>query len=128
MDSLKMDATHQSDAPWADPAEHILRADAGLTDDQRERLWEIFHDSPTPDNLARRLQYHDIALDTKHRLFEAKRLTAPAENATDRTVSALKRVARIDPKILETAEKHPTVLKALTDAAHVGTNHKTKSK
>jgi hypothetical protein len=129
MDSLKMDATHQPDSPlWLDPAEHILRADAGLTDDQRERLWEIFHDSPTPEALARVLQYHDVSNDTKHQLFEAKRRTAPAETATDRTVSALKRVASIDPKILETAEKHPTVLKALSDAAHVGTNHKTKSK
>ena len=128
MDSLKMDATHQSDAPWADPAERILRADAGLTDDQRERLWQIFHDSVTPEALARVLQYHDVSNDTKHQLFEAKRRTAPAETATDRTVSALKRVASIDPKILETAERHPTVLKALADAAMSDKSYKTKSK
>ena len=124
-----MDATHQSDAPlWADPAEQILRTDAVLTDDQRERLWEIFHDSSTPEALAKVLRYHDISNATKHGLFEAKRRTAPVESPTDRTVSALKRVAQIDPRILETAEKHPTALKALADAAMSDKSHQTKSK
>ena len=124
-----MDATHQPDSPlWLDPAEHILRADAGLTDDQRERLWGIFHDSSTPEALAKVLRYHDISNATKHGLFEAKRRTAPVESPTDRTVSALKRVARIDPQMLEVAEKHPTVLKALADAAMSDKSHKTKSK
>jgi hypothetical protein len=127
MDPLT-DRTHQSTPLWADPAEGILRGDASLTDDQRERLWEIFHDSPTPETLAKVLQYHDVSNETRHQLFEAKRLTAPAENATDRTASALTRVAQIDPRILETAEKHPTVLKALTDSAMSDKSHKTKSK
>jgi hypothetical protein len=124
-----MEATHQPDSPlWMDPAEQILRADVGLTDDQRERLWEIFHDSPTPEALAKVLQYHDVSNATKHGLFEAKRRTAPATSPVERTVSALRSVASIDPHILETADKHPTVLKALTDAAMSGKNYKTKSK
>ena len=124
-----MDATHQPDPPlWADPAEHILRADAGLADEQRARLWEIFHDSPTPEALAKVIQYHDVSNATKQGLFEAKRRTAPVESATDRTAAALKRIASIDPHILETAEKHPTVLKALTDSAMSDKSHKTKSK
>jgi hypothetical protein len=113
-----METAHQSDAPlWADPAEGILRSDGSLTDERRATLWELFHDSASPADLARRLQYHDVSNGTKHQLFEAKRLTAPVESPTDRTVSALKRMARIDPRILEAAEKHPTAMKALADAA-----------
>jgi hypothetical protein len=107
-----------ADSPAVDQAEGILRADDGLTDERRAVLYDIYHDSQTPEALAKILQYHDLPNETKHLLFLAKQRTARPLGLVERTAAALHRVAQIDPKILEVAEAHPIATRALTDAAN----------
>jgi hypothetical protein len=54
--------------------------------------------------------------DTRHRLFEAKKATAPAIDPVHEVRKAIEGVSRIDPAVLAAAESHPTVLRALTDS------------
>jgi hypothetical protein len=47
----------------------------------------------------------------------AKQATAPPQEDSEEIVADLRQLSQIDPKVLETAERYPTMAKALIDAA-----------
>jgi hypothetical protein len=100
----------------ASPAEPILRGDPALSDEQRADLFDIFHGSKDPNELVQKLQTLAVPDDTKHRLFQAKQASMPAE-PLDKVSSAVDRLAQLDPQKREIAEAHPNLLKALVGAA-----------
>jgi hypothetical protein len=102
--------------PADDPAESILRQAPELTDQMRETLWEVFHSKATPEELAKALQHFSASNDTKHKLWTAKTLTAPAVDHVARARAAIESVGKMDSATLEAAEKHPTVLKMIANA------------
>lgn len=100
-------------SPFLDPAQPILAAHPAISDDQRADLWDIFHGSKNPDELAAKLQSLGVPDDVKQSLFEAKTQNMPAVEPVAKAVDVLKTVAGLDPKILDAAEGHPNVTKAL---------------
>lgn len=101
--------------PFTDHAAPVLSADPTLSDESRASLWDAFHNK-SADELVQHLHEQDISPDTKQSLFEAKKASMPAPTPHDTVVAAIQRMAQLDPKVLDLAESHPTVLKALTSA------------
>ncbi len=102
-------------SPFLDPAQPILAAHPAITDDQRADLWDIFHGSKDPAELATKLQPLGVPDDVKQSLFEAKTQNAPAVEPVAKAISVLKTVAGLDKDVLDTAESHPNITKALLD-------------
>jgi hypothetical protein len=103
----------RSDAPLDDAAV-ILRGEPTINDDQRADLWDLYHATKTPSELARHLQAIPVHPDLKQQLFTAKQKSV---DPIDRVVEVLSQLKQIDPRTLDLAEKSPTVLKALMSAA-----------
>ena len=103
--------------PFTDLATPILRADPVLSDENRADLFDIFHDSKNPEELAQKLQPLLVPDDTKRKLLAAKQTATPVLDPLDKTTAAIKRVSELDATTLDLAEAHPNVLKALTTAA-----------
>ena len=100
-------------SPFLDPAQPILAAHPAISDEQKADLWDIFHGTKSPDELATKLQPLGVPDDVKQSLFEAKTQNAPAVEPVAKAISVLKTVAELDPKVLDAAEGHPNVTKAL---------------
>jgi hypothetical protein len=102
-------------APYLDHAKRILADDPSLDNSDRADLWDIFHSSRDTRELATRLNDADIPQHVAESLIDAKRLTEPkAEPAEPNpAMDALNKLEAIDEKVLQLAESHPTVLKAL---------------
>jgi len=115
--ALPTDSSQNATGPYQDPAEGILRGDTSITDEDRASLWDAFHNSKSPNELAQKLQPLGIPSDTKHKLWAAKQATAPVASPVDKVTEALNRLKQIDPDTLAVAEKFPTVAKAFIDAA-----------
>jgi len=105
-----------ADSPAVDPAEPILRGDPNMTDEGRATAYDMFHGSKDHLELARKIQHVEMSNDTRHRLFMAKQLTAPAVDPVSKARAAIEMVSKMDPNDLEIAEKHPTVLKLIAGA------------
>jgi hypothetical protein len=80
-------------------------------------LWDVFHKTRDPNELAQKLQVLAIPSDTKHALWQAKTETVPVPSQVDKVAAALGKLKTLDTDTLEMAEKYPTVSKALVDAA-----------
>ena len=104
-------------SPFQDHAAPILSAEPAINDQQREQLWDVFHQSKDPNELAQKLVPLAVPDDLKHKLWTAKQSVAPVVPPVDKTVAAMQRMVDLDPKVLATAEAHPNVLKVLTSAA-----------
>lgn len=115
-------------SPFMDHASPILAGDPVLSDANRADLWDIFHSSKDPNELAQHLQSLAtpadptkqplvVPEDTKKRLWEAKQKSMPVAGPVDKVTAAMTQLSQIDPKVLEVAESHPNVLKVLTAAA-----------
>jgi hypothetical protein len=104
-------------SPFLDHAAPILSAEPAINDQQREQLWDVFHQSKDPNELAQKLVPLAVPDDLKHKLWTAKQAVAPAIPPVDKTVAAMQKMVALDPKVLETAEAHPNVLKVMTSAA-----------
>jgi hypothetical protein len=114
-------------SPFQDHAAPILQGDPSLSDQARSNLWDIFHGSKDPAELAQKLQnvpHPDdptqtlrVPDDTKHKLWEAKQASMPVAPPVDKVTEAVQRMVALDPKTLDTAESHPNMLKAFTTAA-----------
>jgi hypothetical protein len=102
--------------PMHDCAEHILRLELA-SDEVRANAWEAFHQSQTPEELVTNLRPIPISDETKRALLLAKQITQPPPTPVDKVVSALGAMAKMNPHVLAAAESHPTVAKALIDAA-----------
>jgi hypothetical protein len=104
-------------SPFLDPAEPILRGDPALSDEHRKNLWDIFHLSKDPNELAQHLQPLVVPESTKHALFQAKQASVPPVEPLDKAFGAIQKLAQMDPKMADFAEAHPNLLKTLTSAA-----------
>jgi hypothetical protein len=103
-------------SPFIDHAAPILAAEPAITDHQRADLWDAFH-TKNADELTQHLAPLAVPDDLKHKLWTAKQSLAPALPPVDKVTAAMQRMVTLDPKVLETAEAHPNVLKVLTTAA-----------
>jgi hypothetical protein len=102
---------------FVDPAQPILAGAPSITDEDRANLWDVFHNSKDHNELVRHLTPAAIPDSLKAQLYEAKKKNAPVVEPLDKVTEAVRRVSQIDPKVLDLAESHPNVLKALTGAA-----------
>src|ERR1700676_268675 len=103
-------------SPFMDHAAPVLAGEPTINDQQRADLWDAFH-TKSPEELVQHLQPLAVPDDFKHKLFTAKQASMPAPEPMDRVAEALTRIKSIDPAVLDVAEQHPNVLKAMTAAA-----------
>lgn len=103
------------DTPTTDLAKQILGSDPQLQDEDRAALWNVFHKSKSPAELAQILVPSSVPDDTKRRLVQAKQqlMPPPSDNPV---ADATSKMAALPPDQLELAEKHPAVLKAFLAA------------
>ena len=107
-----------SQSPFVDHAAPILAGDPAITDEQRADLWDVFNKSKDHNELAQHLQdMTAVPDDTKQALFDAKKKAIPPVEPLDKVTAAIARIKQIPPDVLEMAESHPNVLKAITSAA-----------
>lgn len=111
-------------SPFVDHAAPILAGDPVLSDENRADLWDIFHQSKNPAELAAQLAPLAIPDDTKHRLYEAKISSVPSVvEPLDKASAIITHIAQLPPAALDIAETHPNVLKtvaALMNATEKG--------
>ncbi len=50
-----------------------------MTDEARATAWDMYHGSKDHNDLAQKIQHVEMLNDTRHRLWEVKRLTAPVD-------------------------------------------------
>jgi hypothetical protein len=111
-----------SGSPWHDAASPILRAASGITDADREQLWDAFAESRDPQTLATKLahpNFDHVDNSIKHDLFTAKVAAMPAQSHADKVVGVVNHLAKLastpeGKKMLAIAESHPTLLKYFT--------------
>lgn len=104
-------------SPFLDAAKPILAGEPTINDDQRAELWDTFHNTKDATELAAKLAPLAIPDDTKQQLYSAKQRMAAPPEPVDRATKALNSIANLDPKVLEMAEKYPTVAKTLISVA-----------
>lgn len=104
-------------SPYADHAEKILAADPTLDDATRSTLWDSYHSTVDPNELASQMRDVIAPEDTKNKLILAKQTTSPVPTRVEKLTSALTTMSRVDPKTLQIAQQHPNVAKALIEAA-----------
>jgi hypothetical protein len=103
-------------APYLDQAKRILESEPSLDDHERAAAWDHFYDAKNERDLEARLNDLDVPSHVVEALLATKKLQEPpAEPAepTNPTLVALAHLKKIDPKVLELAERHPTVTAAL---------------
>jgi|SRR5579864_430172 len=103
-------------SPFMDHAAPILQGEPSITDQQRSDLWDAFH-SKNSDELVQHLAPLAIPDDLKHKLWQAKQASIPAVEPVDKITAAINKMVALPPEVLDKAEQHPNVLKAITTAA-----------
>lgn len=104
--------------PYIDAAAPILAGAPELNDDQRADLHDIFHGSKDSEELVQKLQSYKAPDHVKASLFDAKHASMPGQEPVAKTLAAISKVKEIPADVLDLAESHPNVLKALTGAAN----------
>ena len=106
-------------SPWHDAATPILQAATGITDTDREQLWDAFAQSKDHTELAEKLTPMNVPDSVKHSLFMAKATSQPEPSHADKVIGAINHLGKLastpeGKKMLETAEHHPVLLRLLT--------------
>jgi hypothetical protein len=96
-----------------DHAKNILQAVA-IDSVAASSAWDLFYDAKSAHELATRLQPLALPDDINRQLIEAKKLSDPGKGPMDRVFD---RMMNLSPATLDLAERHPTILRILTDAA-----------
>jgi len=106
------------DPRLVDHAKAILQ-DAPLDLATKASAWDHWHDARDAQELSTRLAEVEMPDHIAQKLIEAKRLSMPKPDVTpvDKATAAINRLAQIDKTVLDLAEKHPTVARALIEAA-----------
>jgi hypothetical protein len=89
--------------------ERILRADPTMNDDQKGDAWDAFVQSGSHTELADKLNSLPVSDHTKSRLVSARFEAMPVVH------KALAIMSGINRDLLDNAEAHPTVLRALIE-------------
>jgi hypothetical protein len=82
--------------------------------------WDAFYEATSAKDLSARLEHFDIPDAVRVALVSARKSIDPSQR--DRVMDAIHQLSKIDPKVLETAEKFPTVLQHLLDATKKDTD------
>lgn len=105
-----------------DHAKDILFAANGVQDAVKASAYDYFHDTKNTDELRATLQGFDASHlpdDVKQKLLDAKKLsttpTREPEDILDKILPAMLKLQKSG--ALDVAEKHPHVMRHLTDAA-----------
>lgn len=106
-----------NETPFLDHAQTILAGEPSITTEQKADLWDVFHNTKDPNELAQQLAPLAVPDDLKQQLFEAKHRAVPKVEPLDRAVTALKVLTQIPQAVKEEAEKYPNTVKALLSAA-----------
>jgi hypothetical protein len=99
---------------FKDHAVEILKGEPTINDSQRSDLWDLFHQSANATELARRLHTMPLRPDLKEQLLRAKNKPSVKPDPIEKVLDAMQ---RMDPKVLDLAEKHPHMLKLVVDLA-----------
>ena len=89
-------------------------------------LFDAFH-SKNSNELVQHLAPMDLPPQFKQKLYDAKKASEPELAPVDKTIQAISKIKDIPSDILEAAEAHPNVLKALTGAAHTSEKQATEA-
>jgi len=98
---------------FVDHAMPVLSAASELDDTQRASLWDAFHDSRNPEELARALQTIPVPDQVKHQLYDAKKASMPTADPVEKALAIINRIGTLNPKTLELAKKYPKTLSTL---------------
>ena len=94
----------------------VVLQDAPIPNDSKIALWDLWHDSGTVDALASKLAGMDIPADVEQSLIAAKRFSLSDPNPrVEAVLEALRRMAKMDPRLLDAGEAHPVVLNQLIE-------------
>ena len=104
-------------SPFLDSAAPVLAAHPGVTREDKADLWDEFHNSKDPNELAAHLAPLAIPDDLKHNLFAAKVASTPKLAPIDKATAALQRLSEIPQSLLDLAEAHPKTTSLLVNAA-----------
>lgn len=99
-----------------DVAEHILTNEA-LSNNEKAALWQIFHEHDAPEKLAEHLNAINAPEHLIEKLVDAKQRMHDFTSRTtepNRAEGAIKMLKSLPSDVLETAEKHPEVLRGFT--------------
>ncbi|HXA78723.1 MAG TPA: hypothetical protein VNV41_16430 [Candidatus Acidoferrales bacterium] len=95
----------------------LILLNAPLDDGARADLYDHFYDAKSSAELAQRLNGVNAPDEVKQQLFDAKKLSDAVVSPVDAVTAAISKITTIDPQVLELAESHPAVTKALLDSA-----------
>lgn len=110
--------------PFQDHAADVLRDVPTISDATKADLWDAFHVSKSPEELAQLLQGSDwsgsdaVPPEVKDQLVSAKQASmAQPAPAPSPTAKALLEMAQLPPEVLQMAEAHPKIASAFIAAA-----------
>lgn len=98
---------------FVDHAVPVLSAASELNDTQRADLFDLYHGSRNPEELARALQTVPVSYRVKRRLYDAKTASMPIVSPVEKALAIVDRIATLSPKTLELARKYPKTVSAL---------------
>ena len=89
-----------------------------MTDEQRSEIWDLYHDTRTVSDLARKFsERSDFPEHVELALLEAKKQDTAASSHLDRVTEAIHHLASLDRATIDHAEHHANVLRLFADAA-----------
>ena len=99
----------------------VILADAPLSNDVKGAAWDAFFDARTVDALASKLADMNIPESVASALLEAKRISLSDPNPrVEAVLESLRRMAAIDPAMLDLAERNPNVLRQMIETMQAG--------
>jgi hypothetical protein len=102
-------------SPWHDAAKPVLDA-ASISQDDKANIWDMFHQSKSPDELADKIATLAVPDELKHNLWLAKQAAAAPVGPVDKVTAAINKMVALPADVLDKAEQHPNVLRAITAA------------
>lgn len=116
--SADSNVAEQADKITPTMPEDSPEATAGLTDSDREQLWDAYHSSPTLKELTDKLAPMNVPDAVKHAIWQTKLASQPAQSHQDKIVDVLNKMHEFTQtpegkQQLDVAEKHPLVFKIL---------------
>ena len=103
-------------SPFIDHAYPVLK-DAPIPDEQKADLYDIFHNSKDPNELAQHLAPLSVPDAVKANLHIAKQRSQAGSSAAAKAAEALQELTKLDPNVLQIAENHPKMAQAFIAAA-----------
>lgn len=92
----------------------VLYGEPNLDNSQRSDLWDLAHGASNVNELQQHLsQLPQLHPDLVNKLLIAKGKPSVELDTVDKVVGAIQRMGTLDPKLVDLAESHSNVFKAL---------------